>query len=199
MRLRVNGESCVISWKREESHRGEDRGRQSKRLERPGESFLDNLGEYHISICFFCQEILKRQFQTIFNSFSWYLKIMLIYLCFLYWLLLFQKPYMEGGLFSFFTLLAWAKRVSSKNKTHVPPGLWEQGPPAYCFGIWRRTGRIWPREREILQSGYRQRGSRGGRAAVLSRKELRKYSFLHKIACNFFVYTQEIEIKSILY
>ena len=29
--------------------------------------------------------------------------------------------------------------MSSKNKTHVPPGLWEHGPPAYCFGIWGRT------------------------------------------------------------
>lgn len=45
----------------------EDSQRDLKDL---GRVFLDNLGEYHISICFFCQEILKRQFQTIFNSFS---------------------------------------------------------------------------------------------------------------------------------
>lgn len=115
------------------------------------------------------------------------LEFMLIYLCFLDRLQPSQKPYMEGGLFSFFTFLAWAEGVSSKNKTYVPSGLWEQGPPAYCFGMWGRTGRIWLREREILQSGYTQRESRGGRGALLSRKLLRKYSLLHLNMCKLFL------------
>lgn len=38
---------------------------------------------------------------------------------------------MQTVLFPFFTLLTWAEGVSSKNKAYVPPGLWEQGPPAY--------------------------------------------------------------------
>lgn len=64
---------------------------------------------------------------------------------------------MEGGLFSFFTLLAWAEGASSKNKTHVPPGLWEQGPPAYCFGIWGRTG-LERDTAEWIQAQGEQRG-----------------------------------------
>ena len=91
-----------------------------------------------------------------------------------------------GRVFLFFsTLLAWAEWVSSKNKTYVPPGLWEQGPPAYCFGIWGWTGRIWPRERYC-----RVDTDRGGRAAaVLSRKELRKcplayIQYMCKLFCN---------------
>lgn len=100
-----------------------------------------------------------------------------------------ETIYGGRGFSLFFTLLAWAEGVSSKNKTHVPPGLWEQGPPAYCFGIWGRTGRIWPGE--ILQSGYRQRGrewASAERAGLLyfSRKELRKYSLLHAIICKLF-------------
>lgn len=92
---------------------------------------------------------------------------------------------MEGGLFSFFTLLAWAEGVSSKNKTYVPPGLWEQGPPAYCFGIWGRTGRIWPGERYCRVDTDRGRAEGVG-FAVLSRKELRKYSLLHTNMCKLF-------------
>ncbi len=124
----------------------------------------------------------------------------------LYWLLLCKKPNTEGGLFSFFTLLAWAERVSSKNKTRVSPGLWELGPPAYCFGIWGRTGRIWPREREILQSGYRQRES-GGEAGLLYFQEkswgntlscirLRTSSF---VMCTYMLKGEETEINSVLF
>lgn len=80
----------------------------------------------------------------------------------------------EQGFSFFLTLPVRAEGVRSKNKTHVPPGLWEQGPPAYCFGIWGRTGRIWPRQRFCRVDTDRTRVD-GGRAAVLSRKELRKY------------------------
>lgn len=37
--------------------------------------------------------------------------------------------------------------MGSKNKAYVPPGLQKLGPRAYCFGIWGRTGKIWPGER----------------------------------------------------
>lgn len=83
----------------------------------------------------------------------------------------------EQGFSCFLTLPVRAEGVRSKNKTHVPPGLWEQGPPAYCFGIWGRTGRIWPRQR-FCRVDTDGRRVDGGRAAVLSRKELRKYSRL---------------------
>lgn len=73
---------------------------------------------------------------------------------------LFHKPETEGGLFLFFsTLPAQAEGVSSKNKTYVPPGLWEKGPPAYCFGIW---GRIWSKDTaECIQTGRERESIRG--------------------------------------
>lgn len=80
--------------------------------------------------------------------------------------------------------------MSSKNKTYVPPGLWEQGPPAYCFGIWGRTGRIWPGERdtaEWIQAEAERQGEGRGEyraAAVLTRKELRKCSGLYACKCK---------------
>lgn len=89
----------------------------------------------------------------------------------------------EQGFSFFLTLPVRAEGVHSKNKTHVPPGLWEQGPPAYCFGIWGRTGRIWPRRRFCRVYTDRRRVD-GGRAGVLSRKELRKYSRLQMDPCR---------------
>lgn len=67
----------------------------------------------------------------------------------------------QREVFSFFfsTLPAQAEGVSSKNKTYVPPGLWEKGPPAYCFGIW---GRIWSKDTaECIQTGRERESIRG--------------------------------------
>lgn len=100
----------------------------------------------------------------------------------------------EQGFSFFSTLPVRAEGVRSKNKTHVPPGLREQGPPAYCFGIWGRTGRIWPRRRFCRVDTDRRRVD-GGRAAVLSRKELRKYSRLQMNPCRDLFLNVNLQLK----
>lgn len=86
-----------------------------------------------------------------------------------------ETIYGGRGFSLFFTLLAWAEGVSSKNKTHVPPGLWEQGPPAYCFGIrgedWEDLA--WRDSAEWIQTERERVSERGeGRAAVLFKKRV---------------------------
>lgn len=82
------------------------------------------------------------------------------------------------GFSLFFTLLAWAEGVSTKNKTYVSPGLREQGPPAYCFGIWGRTGRIWPREGYCGVDTDRWRAEEGGWVGLILSTKVELILFL---------------------
>lgn len=56
-----------------------------------------------------------------------------VLLVFLFYFSSFRNHTRREGFSLFFTLLAWAEREGSKNKTYVPPGLWEQRPPSVLF------------------------------------------------------------------
>lgn len=81
-----------------------------------------------------------------------------------------QKPYLEGGPFSFFSFstLARAETVSAKNKTYVPAGLWERGASGVLFWEMGEDGEDLA-QRETLRVDP-ERGMVGGRA-VRSRQE----------------------------
>lgn len=90
---------------------------------------------------------------------------------------------MEGGLFSFFTSLAWAEELALKIKHMFLQVCGSRGPQRIVLGYGGGQGGS-GLEKEILQSGYRQRGQ--GCCTVLSRKELRKYSLLRTNMCKLF-------------
>lgn len=171
MCMRVNGESCVISWK--EGKRGTEEGVEddSERGWRTGGEFKEKLKQY-CSASFVTKTEKVRQYLD--DNLYWYyylghlvsvqtssLREMIWKECFSLFLL-----YWRG-------LREWALKI----KRMFLQVCGSKGPQ--CIGIWGRTGRIWLRARdtgEWVQTDVEQRGSTG-RADILSSKKWRKNTY----------------------